>query len=233
MCQLLGVISNKEVNIEYSLREFRHRGDINRHGWGFAFSKGTEWILKKQPSSLANENLNNKDFKFKSKIIIGHVRLASCGNLCHENTHPFVINNWAFAHNGTVLEIKDFPLKRYLPKGKTDSEHAFCYLLERIEESHSNKEKILKDEAEKIRKMGRFNFLLSNGKILYAYGDDALYYVERKSPFSFARLKDDDYEVHLSDIKAPNEKAVIVATEPLTTNEDWIKIYGLKIFEMV
>ena len=36
MCQLLGLSSNKEVDIQLSLREFSHRGKKNRHGWGFA-----------------------------------------------------------------------------------------------------------------------------------------------------------------------------------------------------
>lgn len=39
MCQLLGVCSNKEVDVQFSLKEFQYRGKINNHGWGFAFLK--------------------------------------------------------------------------------------------------------------------------------------------------------------------------------------------------
>jgi predicted glutamine amidotransferase len=37
MCQLLGLSSNKEVDIQFSLKEFKKRGRKNPHGWGFAF----------------------------------------------------------------------------------------------------------------------------------------------------------------------------------------------------
>ncbi|RCK75111.1 MAG: hypothetical protein IGBAC_1247 [Ignavibacteriae bacterium] len=37
MCQLLGVCSNKYVDIAFSLREFSKRGKSNPHGFGFVF----------------------------------------------------------------------------------------------------------------------------------------------------------------------------------------------------
>lgn len=232
MCQLLGISANKEVDISLSLREFRHRGEENYHGWGFAFLENMKWEVIKKPSSLANEDINKNIFCFKSKIIIGHVRLASCGSQVHKNTHPFAMSNWAFAHNGTVKDIKKIHLNKFYPLGDTDSEYAFCYILEKLQSITSSQvAKIISEEAMKIKNYGRFNFIMSDGKRIYAYGDDSLYYVERKAPFNSIRLIDDQYEVNLSDIKAPDEKAVIVATKPLTKNENWIKISGLKIFE--
>ncbi len=234
MCQLLGVSSNKNVNINFSLREFKHRGESNHHGWGFAFLENNDWKIIKEPYSLKNEDITQEKFRFKSKIIIGHVRLASCGEKIHKNTHPFIIENRVFAHNGTVKDVKNdknFFLVNLKPEGDTDSEYAFCYLLEKIKLNPSEEIQIIKNEADKIKKYGKFNFLMSDGKMLYAYGDDSLYYVQRKSPFESVRLKDDQYEVNLSEIKDPDEEAVIIATEPLTVNENWIKISGLKIFK--
>lgn len=235
MCELLGVSANQPVNIQFSLREFRHRGIVHYHGWGFAFFEENVWKIIKKPESLYNENIQEKHFKFKSKIIIGHVRLASCGNQVHENTHPFNIERWAFAHNGTISEIinhTNFTLGKWKPEGETDSEYAFRYLLHKLEENFfTNTEKVIEKEAEKIKKHGKFNFLLSDGEKLYAYGDTSLFYVKRKSPFQFATLRDDQYEVHLGEIKKHDEKAIVIATEPLTTNENWIKISGLKIFK--
>lgn len=232
MCQLLGICANREVDINLSLREFHHRGKENYHGWGFAFLENNAWKVIKKPSSLEYENIKEKIFQFKSKIIIGHVRLASCGKQVHHNTHPFSISNWTFAHNGTVTKVKTLALHKFKPEGETDSEYAFCYLLEQIQGiSFPELVDILENESKKIREYGNFNFLMSDGKKLFAYGDDRLYYVKRKAPFEFVRLKDDQYEVHLAEIKAPNEKAIIVATEPLTENEKWERIFGLKIFE--
>jgi len=236
MCQLFGLSSNKNVDIQLSLREFRHRGARNPHGWGFAFYLDDGWKIIKEPKSLADENIQSKEFQFKSKIIIGHVRLATCGNKTHLNTHPFYRNNWVFAHNGTVKKImkeKEFKLSELKPFGETDSEYAFCYLLQKIgkEKDPQKIAEILEREAEKIKEYGRFNFLLSDGKILYAYGHDQLSFVKRKAPFQEVTLKDDEYTVHLSEIKAPDEKAILIATEPFTIDENWQKILGLKLFK--
>ncbi|MBM4158162.1 MAG: hypothetical protein FJ216_05205 [Ignavibacteria bacterium] len=38
-------------------------------------------------------------------------------------------------------------------------------------------------------------------------------------------------EVNPEDIKDSDEKTIIIATEPLTENEEWEKIEGLKAFE--
>jgi len=45
------------------------------------------------------------------------------------------------------------------------------------------------------------------------------------------KLKDVQYEINLAEIKKPGEVVTIVATEPLTSDEKWIRIEGLKIFE--
>lgn len=233
MCQLLGLSSNKKVDIRFSLKEFKERGKENYHGFGFVFYKGKKPHIFKKPSSLAYENIEDKNFAFKSKIIIGHVRLASCGKQSHENTHPFVINNLSFAHNGTVTSVKKWQLGIFKPEGETDSEYAFCYLLDKIYKKNDIKEiyKILSDEAKEIRKLGRFNFLLTNGEYLFAFGDNSLFFVKRKAPFQEVTLRDDGYHLNLKEIKNSQEKAIIVATEPLTKEENWQKIDGLKLFK--
>jgi glutamine amidotransferase len=131
-----------------------------------------------------------------------------------------------------IINHQDFKLKTIKPEGETDSEYAFCYLLEKIKEnSQKNIKEILQEEAEKIKKYGRFNFLFSDGDVLYAYGYDSLYFCERKFPFGYFKLKEEQFEIDLGEIKAQDEKAIIIATEPLTENEEWIGISGLKAFK--
>jgi len=72
---------------------------------------------------------------------------------------------------------------------------------------------------------------MSDGKRLYAYGDNSLYYVQRESPFGLATLKDVQYKINLAEVKKNGEVVTIIATEPLTSDEKWIRIEGLKIFE--
>lgn len=231
MCQLLGISANREVNIDFSMKEFKYRGRSNSHGWGFAFLENRKWKVIKKAGSMDDEDITQEQFKFKSKIIIGHVRIPSCGGAIHKNTHPFSADNWVFVHNGTVRDVKNYPLGERRPEGDTDSEYAFYYLMVKIRQDPSNMIKILKEESDKICKLGRFNFLMSDGKMIFAYGHDSLYYIQRKSPFGFVTLRDEQYEVNLADIKEQDEQAIIVATEPLTVNENWINISGLKVFE--
>jgi glutamine amidotransferase len=57
-----------------------------------------------------------------------------------ENTHPFTRElwgrYWTFAHNGQLTGYKRLPTGRHRPVGDTDSEHAFCWLLDRLEHKY-------------------------------------------------------------------------------------------------
>jgi len=80
--------------------------------------------------------LKRSDF-VKGKIIISHVRWASKGDVAYHNTHPFVRElfgrEWIFAHNGTI--IRELPNPRfYEPIGETDSEKAFCIILDHLKD---------------------------------------------------------------------------------------------------
>ncbi|MEO0084776.1 MAG: class II glutamine amidotransferase [candidate division WOR-3 bacterium] len=234
MCQLLGVSCNKNIDINFSLKEFRIRGKDNPHGFGFVYyEKDKNPKLIKKALSLYSENTEQDAYQFKSKIIIGHIRLASCGNIEHKNTHPFVRNNWSFAHNGTISKIKTWQINNFVPEGETDSEFAFCYLLDRIHDKTELKSivAVIRSEALKISKLGNFNFLLSDGKFLFVFGDNSLYLTKRQSPFQAVTLRHADYKVNLAEIKSPGEKAIIIATEPLTKEETWKQIKNLRVFK--
>ena len=135
-----------------------------------------------------------------------------------------------FAHNGTLLgldENPDYELKWCHPIGETDSEHAFCYILEELsslqDRGLENLATKLWGLANRISGHGKFNFLLSNGEHLFAYmnREDTLHYLLRHPPHrGVVRLLDEGYEVMLGELKAPDEYAAIIATEPLT-DEEW------------
>ena len=74
-------------------------------------------------------------------MFIGHIGKANPPNIgrASANTHPFSRElsgrSWVFAHNGKLPGLKEnsgFTLGRFQPIGETDSEHAFCYLLDQI-----------------------------------------------------------------------------------------------------
>lgn len=230
MCQLLGISSNKPVTINFSFQGWKHRGQSNPDGYGFAWWEDGRPRIEKNPSSLfAKASEAGSEIEgVTSPTFLCHVRLASRGRQEVKNTHPFMAEkngvHWVFAHNGTLHNFQSLRLKRHHPEGSTDSEHAFLWLLENLpardDDSFSC---VLKDLAAEVVYLGRFNFLLSDGVTLWAHCSDNLYYINRKPPYGgeLVELTDEGYSVGLDEIKDPSERAVIICTEPLTDEKGW------------
>lgn len=221
MCELLGINASRAVNAGPWLRRFQLRGGAlanNRDGWGLAYTEGGEFKITKSPTPGAESSvLSALCSTVQSSLVIGHVRHANHPYVNSiENTHPFIRSccgkEWIFAHNGLVSDIKTLPEARLHegcnPLGQTDSEYAFCYLLERIAfhidvNARSNGEVQVDRFAsivELVAAHGRFNFLISDGAYLIAYGHDHLHF-----------LDDSDTAT----------KAVVIATAPLSTDK-WV-----------
>jgi glutamine amidotransferase len=71
-----------------------------------------------------------------------------------------------------------------------------------------------------LNQYGIFNFLLSNGKVQFAYCSTRLSYVIRRWPFSSARLVDGDLSVDFAERGTPSDRTAVIATTPLT-DEAW------------
>ena len=236
MCELFGLSSNKTVRVSFTWRGFRKRGRIHRDGWGIAwYLDGGLAGLVKEPRPAPESPIARLMVRgVRSRILVSHVRWASKGDISYVNTHPFVRRlwgrDWVFAHNGTVSGIMREPGYRLgwcKPVGETDSEHAFCYILEKLASLRDRGLESLVARlwslAEEIGGYGKFNFLLSDGEYLFAYmnREGTLHYLLRHPPHQGSiRLLDEDYEARLEELKAPDEYAAIVATEPLT-DEEW------------
>jgi predicted glutamine amidotransferase len=173
-----------------------------------------------------------KSYPIKSHNVVAHVRKATVGAVTLENCHPFTRElwgrYWVFAHNGDLKEFNPPLHGSFKPVGNTDSELAFCWLLQELNKSHAavpTVEELTSTLAElvpRIARHGTFNFLMSNGQALWAHASTKLCYVLRQHPFPEVQLKDDDVTVDLSHLNGPEDMQVIVVTEPLTTNEAWV-----------
>ncbi len=236
MCQLLGLSFNQTVDISLSFRGFRHRGENNPDGWGLAYYTGNHAKLIKEVKSAADSNLAEiivTDRKIKSKIFISHVRYSSVGSLSYNNTHPFkrrlFDKDFIFAHNGTLNKLDKFSVNEFKPNGETDSEHAFCYILEQIKKFNISIWNELSfiwlgDVLRDINKLGKFNCLMSDGEYLFCYSDKdgyvGLYFLKRQAPFETVHLLDEDYKINLAEDKKPDQQGYVIASSPLT-NEKW------------
>lgn len=237
MCQLLGMNCNVPTDICFSFTGFRARGGLTDHhtdGWGISFfeGKGVRQFLDPNPSSESPVADFIRTYPIKSKNVISHIRKATQGETKLENTHPFVRElwgrYWSFAHNG---DLKNFAPKlhgRFRPVGTTDSELAFCYILQELQKKFGEDYPTLEELGEKLHALtlelagfGVFNFLLSNGEFMFAHCSTKLSSIVRKAPFSLAQLKDDDVKVDFASVTTAIDRVAVIATVPLTDNESW------------
>ncbi len=256
MCQLLGMNSRLPASLTLSFTGFSQRGGCTDHhadGWGIAFfeseqntpdqpGKGVRYFVDKEGASTSPIAQMLRSYPIKSHNVVAHVRKATVGAITLENCHPFVRElwgrYWVFAHNGDLKNYAPTLHGNFKPVGTTDSELAFCWLLQELSKSHAGVPSIeeltltLAELVPQISASGTFNFLLSNGEALWAHASTKLHYVLRQPPFAEVHLKDNDVSVDLADLNGPDDRLAIVVTEPLTTNEDWVAMLPgeLKVF---
>lgn len=240
MCQLLGMSCKEPANISFSFEGFRARGghtDEHKDGWGIAFYRDNSFDVFLDHLPAAHSALADEIHSagIKSKTIIAHIRKATVGEVKLSNCHPFHRKlwekTWLFCHNGDLKNFTPSLHGKFNPQGDTDSELAFCLLLQRLEEEFGDFEPSSSELfhsldifARDIERFGIFNIIFSNGDLLYTYCSTSLAYVERKYPFSTVTLIDKDVSLDLSKHNTQDDKMIVVATKPLTTNESW-KVY--------
>jgi glutamine amidotransferase len=217
------------------MRRGGHTGP-HKDGWGIAFYDGKGCRTFHDPAASAHSPIADflRGHSIKSEIVISHIRRANRGRVALENTHPFVREmwgqNWSFAHNGQLKGIKKLPLSAYRPIGTTDSEHAFCWMLGKLRERWSKPpadrklHEALAELAGEISRHGIFNLLLSNGRSLYCYRSTNLVWLTRRAPFRAATLLDEDLTVDFAKHTSPSDVVTIVATRPLTKDEEWLPV---------
>ncbi|NMM07576.1 class II glutamine amidotransferase [Polaromonas sp.] len=258
MCQLLGMNCNAPTDVTFSFRGFAQRGgrtDDHADGWGIAFfegdgspgsagcDKGLRHFVDHLPASASPVAELIGRYPIKSRNVIAHIRKATQGRVALENCHPFVRElwgrYWVFAHNGDLQGFTPRLHGSFRPVGNTDSERAFCWIMQELVKSHAGVPSVaelsitLRELAAQIARHGTFNFMLSNGQALWAHASTRLVYVERRHPFAHARLSDEDLSVNFAEHASPTDRVTVVVTAPLTTNENWIAFAPgeLKVFE--
>jgi len=240
MCELLAMSANVPTDICFSFSGLVKRGGKtgpHKDGWGITFyeGKGCRNFKDPQPSCDSKVAELVKNYPIKSKAVISHIRQANRGKVSLENTHPFTRElwgkNWTYAHNGQLTGYQDLDLGRTLPIGETDSERAFCWIIEQLYQSYeSEPEDILQmfkkiaGYADSLRAMGVFNMLLTDGEYLLCYCTSSLHWLTRRAPFGKAQLIDEDMTVDFHEETSDNDVVTIIATRPLTKNEQWQKM---------
>jgi glutamine amidotransferase len=230
---------NVPTDILFSFEGFHLRGGLTDHhadGWGIAFfeGRGCRLFLDDKPSSNSPVATLVRTYPIKSRNVIAHIRKATHGEINLANTHPFMREMWGqywiFAHNGDLKGYSPEPGEFYRPVGTTDSEAAFCAILEALRQRFAAPppievlRQVIEELATEIRSHGVFNFMLSNGEMLFAHCSTNLHYIVRRAPFANAHLVDNDVSVDFSSVTTPRDRVAVIATQPLTDNETWTRI---------
>ena len=237
MCELLGMSANTPTDIVFSFTGLMQRGGHtgpHRDGWGIAFYEGKGVREFRDPNPSCDSEIARlvRRHPIKSHIVISHIRQANAGRVSLENTHPFTRElwgrYWTFAHNGQLKGIKKKPLDFYLPVGTTDSEHAFCWIMDQLRKRFPTPpsrpktvQNFLHELCEELRTLGVFNMLFTDSKHLYCYCSTKLSWITRRAPFNQASLKDAKVTVDFQQLTTEQDVVTVIATEPLTTNESW------------
>jgi glutamine amidotransferase len=211
MGRLLGYMANRTDRLGDVLDEEREAiappPDFRPDAWGIGFYQAGEVLHKKRPKLEAGPiDWESVARGVRSDAVVVHFRSATVGDFRADNTHPFRMRQWLFAHNGTVhgfnairerlLEsLPDF-LGRNI-RGSTDSEHVFHVFLSFLDDAgqldHPDPDDkvVLGTIRSTIALIDRhcaevgapeptLNMILTNGAHMYTVSRDApVYYAER------------------------------------------------------
>ena len=181
--------AREPTSIQRSLGELaRHGGDTGPHrdGWGVAYMEhGDAFVIREPEAAHASDLLGFVQARDPhSNLVIAHVRRATQGERMLRNTQPFQRElggrTHIFAHNGMLPGIEGdprFAARWSRPVGDTDSEHAFCALVDRLRPLWDRRVPTLQERFEEVvefakdlRTRGPANFLYSDGEVIFAHG---------------------------------------------------------------
>src|ERR1700709_904523 len=233
MCQLLGMNANTPTDAMFSFTGFATRADEHKDGFGIAFfeDKGVRLFVDSHSARESPVAEMVRRYPIRSENIVAHIRKATQGVVALENTHPFVRElwgrSWVFAHNGDWKNFNPRLHGAFSPVGQTDSERAFCWLMQELAKAHASVPSIaeltatLRELAPVPAAAGTFNLILGNGQALWAHCSTHLHHIVRQHPFARASLQDDDVTVDFAEHTSASDRVAIIVTEPLTRDETW------------
>ncbi|MCA9679603.1 MAG: class II glutamine amidotransferase [Myxococcales bacterium] len=178
------------ATVQLSLDEFACHGGgtgVHRDGWGIAYYEEGDVRLLKEAVPASDSALVRfiQRHPPASTMVVSHIRKATQGDHRFANCQPFVRElggrTHVFAHNGNLARpaLDDaLPLGTFHPVGTTDSEYAYCALLERLRPMWQqggvppldDRVAAVAEIAAALRPLGPANFVYTDGDALFVHG---------------------------------------------------------------
>lgn len=244
--------SKLPATVNLSLEELaRHGGDTGPHadGWGLAYINGREVQEFREPDAASRSELLPfvSSQRRRGEIVVSHIRKATMGEKALYNTQPFSRELGGrlhlFAHNGDLvipeglLPARDTHCR---PVGNTDSEQAFCVLLDHVHRLWQQEEGApeARDRSDAVsrfaavlRDFGPANFIYTDGQFLFAHGHvrtqpdghmgpPGLYMLHRSCPAGPATWQTEGVSLAFGE---GTQEVTLFASVPLT-EENWIPL---------
>ena len=243
--------SSLPATVNLSLMRLAEHGGFtgpHRDGWGIAYCEGPDLRLIKEAEAAAGSAWIAfvEAYHLRSPIVVAHVRRATVGERSYRNTQPFARElagrMHLFAHNGWlsgIERISRLEPRRFHPVGETDSEQAFCILLDRMADvwkqpgeipSLASRLSTVSSFAEELRSLGPANFLYSDGEVLFAHGHrrkrgedgrvepPGLVYLQRSCPKGEPGFTASGLSIEVAD-----QMVTLIASVPLSA-EPWLPL---------
>ncbi len=246
MCRLLGIVSSEPTDFSLVLTDaprcLATLSQDHPDGWGVAVHNGAQWHVHRG-TERASEDTRFYEVAAQARghALVAHIRQKTVGPTRLENTHPFSLDGWVFAHNGTVnrtelLRAGASPARLAAVTGDTDSELLFAYLLTQLEACDAL---VVADEPSRVRatealeraanelrtaEVGAFNFLLASEDVLFAHRFGRSMFVLERTPHDPVREKRELVPgASIMTRWTQRRQAFFVASEALT-DEPWREI---------
>lgn len=250
MCELFAMSARHPATVEMSLEAFSRHGGLDgphKDGWGIAWYDARDVRLVKETFPAADSACVRfiEAHPFASPFVLSHIRKATRGDVALRNSQPFIRElggAWhVFAHNGDLPEIEHdarFGAESYRPVGETDSERAFCALLDRLRAlwrggatpALPERLRVVEAFAAELRQLGPANFIYCDGDALFAHADrrhqddgriapPGLWRLARHCPRG-GELAADGLRIRAHD---GEQEVVLFASVPLTA-EAWVPL---------
>lgn len=191
MCELFAMSASHPTTVSLSLEEFSRHGGLSgphKDGWGIGWYEEGDFRLVKETDPAASSACVKfmRMNPFSSPLVLSHIRKATFGSVASRNCQPFMRElgaGWhSFAHNGDLIDItidRRFRAETFRPIGETDSEQAFCALMDALRPLWSSGQvppvndrvKVVARFAAMWRELGPANFLYCDGDALFAHAD--------------------------------------------------------------
>lgn len=238
MCRLFGLHAGREsvpatfwlLDAPDSL-EFQSHANPDGAGIGAFGPDGVPTLTKQPIAAWQDSAFATAAHDLRGTTFLAHVRYASTGALTVPNTHPFLLQDRLFAHNGVVfgLDLLEARLAELrvadLVRGQTDSERVFALITAEIGRHGGDIQAGLIAAVDWIGKnlpLFAVNVILTTATDLWALRYPAshpLFVLDRPAVGSVLEATSD--RIHARSSALASSPSVIVASERMDSGPGW------------